>query len=199
MQARQRLLNFPITMVESASNGDRQHQRCGWCGSWWTAALSTAMISTASAAELKLKTSPAPFGFYLMGVHERRTSRSRGRRRSLWRAFPCTTSNSCGRSEVGQGSIGLLGSKFPSLRGRRIRSWSRVVRLMKAEDCRKAFLAYWVGKSCLLVIDLVPAPALSSGPRARHTALARARLRVRQWHRNSRVVRYGRRTIHIVA
>jgi len=69
-----------------------------------------------------------------------------------------------GGSEVGQGSIGLLGQNFLHFADVEYDLGQGVVRLMKAEDCRKAFLAYWVGKSMpYSVIDLVPAPALSSG------------------------------------
>jgi predicted aspartyl protease len=159
-----KIVEFPITMVDlrpmvTANINDVDVRFLVDSGAFYS------MISTASAAELKLKTSPAPFGFYLMGVHGTAdVSVARAKAFTLAGVPMHDVEFLVGGSEVGQGSIGLLGQNFLHFADVEYDLGQGVVRLMKAEDCRKAFLAYWVGKSMpYSVIDLVPAPALSSG------------------------------------
>ena len=134
------------------------------------------MISAASAAELKLKTSPAPFGFYLQGVHGT-ADVSIGRAKAfILSGVPMhDVEFLVGGSEAGQGSIGLLGQNFLHVADVEYDLGQGVVRLMQPEDCRKAFLAYWVAQSApYSVIDLVSEPELSSRTTGRTIRLAPA-------------------------
>ncbi len=62
-----------------------------------------------------------------------------------------------GGSDVGSGSIGLLGQNVLHIGDVEYDLAQGVIRLMKAEDCRKAVLAYWAGTSQpYSVIDIEP-------------------------------------------
>ena len=134
------------------------------------------MISAASAAALKLKTSPAPFGFYLQGVHGTAdVSIGRAKTFTLAGVPMHDVQFLVGGSEAGQGSIGLLGQNFLHVADVEYDLGQGVVRLMQPEDCRKGFLAYWVGKSApYSVIDLVSEPELSSRTTGRTIRLSPA-------------------------
>jgi tetratricopeptide (TPR) repeat protein/predicted aspartyl protease len=123
------------------------------------------MISDASAAELKLKTSPAPFGFYLRGAHGTAQVSITTANTFTLAGIPLhNVEFLVGGSEAGQGSIGVLGQNFLRIGDVEYDLGQGVVRLMKAQDCSKSFLAYWVGKSMpYSVINLLSEPALS-GP-----------------------------------
>ncbi len=128
------------------------------------------MISAASAAELKLKISPAPFGLYVKGAHGTADVSIATAKTFTLAGVPLhNVEFLVGGSEAGQGSIGVLGQNFLHSGDVEYDLGQGVVRLMKAEDCSKALLAYWVGKSTpYSVIDLVSEPALS-GQKLSHT------------------------------
>ena len=166
-----KIAEFPITMVGmrpliTASINDVDVQFVVDSGAFYS------MISAASAAELKLKTSPAPFGFYVKGV--RGTADVSIATAKTFRLAGVPLHNVeflVGGSEAGQGSIGLLGQNFLHIGDVEYDFGQGVVRLMKAEDCSKALLAYWVSKSTpYSVIDLVSEPALSGQTTGSHIA-----------------------------
>jgi tetratricopeptide (TPR) repeat protein len=122
------------------------------------------MISAASAAQLKLRTSPAPFGFDVTGVHGAADV-------SIAMATTFTLAGVplhnveflVGGSEAGQGSIGVLGQNVLHIDDVEYDLGQGVVRLMKAKDCSKMILAYWADKSTpYSVIDLLSEPALNT-------------------------------------
>jgi tetratricopeptide (TPR) repeat protein len=130
-------------------------------------------ITPASAAQLKLKTSPAPFGFYVTGVHGAAdVSVATAKTFTLAGVALHNVEFLVGGSEAGQGSIGLLGQNVLHIDDVEYDLGQGAVRLMKAKDCSKANMAYWVGKSTpYSVIDLVSEPALKT-PQLSHTLSA---------------------------
>jgi tetratricopeptide (TPR) repeat protein/predicted aspartyl protease len=118
------------------------------------------MISSASAAQLKLRTSPAPFGFYVTGVHGAAEVSIGTAKTFTIAGVPLhNVEFLVGGSEAGEGSIGLLGQNVLHIADVEFDLGQGVVRLMKPKDCSKASLAYWAGKSTpYSVIDLAPDP-----------------------------------------
>jgi tetratricopeptide (TPR) repeat protein/predicted aspartyl protease len=127
-------------------------------------------ISAPSAAELKLKTSPAPFGFYVTGVHGNADVAIGTAKTFTLAGVPLHNVDFLvGGSEAGQGSIGLLGQNFLHIGDVEYDLGQGAVRLMKASDCSKAFLGYWMDKSTpYSVIELASEPAQKI-PRLSHT------------------------------
>ena len=127
-------------------------------------------ISAASASELKLRISPAPFGFYVLGVHGAADVSIGTAKTFTLAGVPLHNVDFLvGGSEAGQGSIGLLGQNVLHIGDVEYDLGQGAVRLMKAMDCSKTFLAYWVGKSTpYSVIDLVSEPA-GKTPQFSHT------------------------------
>jgi tetratricopeptide (TPR) repeat protein len=106
------------------------------------------MISAASAAQLKLKTSPAPVGFYLRGVHGTAGVSIATVKTFTLAGVPLhNVEFLVGGSEAGEGSIGLLGQNVLHLADVEYDLGRGVVRLMRPQDCSKAMLGYWVDKS----------------------------------------------------
>jgi tetratricopeptide (TPR) repeat protein len=106
------------------------------------------MISAASAAELKLKTTPAPPGFYVTGVHgTANVSIATAKTFTLVGVPLHNVEFLVGGSEAGEGSIGLLGQNVLHIADVEYDLGQGAVRLMKGEDCSNANLAYWVGSS----------------------------------------------------
>jgi tetratricopeptide (TPR) repeat protein len=103
------------------------------------------MISGASAAELKLPTRPAPFGFYMTGIGGGTASVSIATAKVFTLAgvpfhdIPFLV----GGSEAGAGSIGLLGQNVLHIADVEYDLGQGSVRLMSPQDCSKAALAYW--------------------------------------------------------
>jgi tetratricopeptide (TPR) repeat protein/predicted aspartyl protease len=104
------------------------------------------MISGAAAEQLKLKTHLAPYGLTVRGVGGSTTTPSVATVKSfnLAGASIANVEFLVGGSEVGSGSIGLLGQNF-------LEKWDveydlakGMIRLVKDEDCGKAMLAYWL-------------------------------------------------------
>jgi tetratricopeptide (TPR) repeat protein len=118
------------------------------------------MISPASAAQLKLRTSPAPFGVYVTGVHGAADVSIGTAKTFTIAGVPLhNVEFLVGGSEAGEGSIGLLGQNVLHIADAEFDLGQGVVRLMKPKDCSKASLAYWAGKSTpYSVIDLAPDP-----------------------------------------
>jgi tetratricopeptide (TPR) repeat protein/predicted aspartyl protease len=157
-----KIAEFPITMVGmrplmTASINDVDVRFVVDSGAFYS------MISAASAAELKLKTSPAPFGFFLRGAHGTADVSIATVKTFTLTGVPLHDVDFLvGGSEAGQGSIGVLGQNLLHIGDAEYDLGQGVVRLMKAEDCSKALLAYWVGASMpYSVIDLVSEHALS--------------------------------------
>jgi tetratricopeptide (TPR) repeat protein/predicted aspartyl protease len=127
-------------------------------------------ISAASAAEFKLRTSPAPVGFYVMGVHGA-ADVSIGMAKTFTLAgVPLhNVEFLVGGSEAGQRSIGLLGQNVLHIGDVEYDLSHGAVRLMKALDCSKAFLGYWVDNSTpYSIVNLVTEPGQNT-PRFSHS------------------------------
>ncbi len=117
-------------------------------------------ISAASAAELQLRTKPAPFGFHVMGVHGAADVSIGTAKTFTLAGVPLhNVEFLVGGSETGQGSIGLLGQNILHIGDVEYDLGQGAVRLMKASDCSKTVLAYWAGQSAQYsVIDLASQP-----------------------------------------
>ena len=128
------------------------------------------MISAASAAELKLNTSKAPFGFFVKGVNGAAdVSLASAQTFTLAGVAVHNVQFLVGGSEAGQGSIGLLGQNVLHLGDVEYDLGQGVVRLMRAVNCGKTVLLYWGDKSTpYSVIDLVSDPA-ENRPQVSHT------------------------------
>lgn len=151
------ILEFPVTMSDmrplmTASINDVDVQFVIDSGAFYS------IISAASATQLKLKTSPAPFGFYLVGAHGTAdVSIAKANKFTLAGVSLHNIEFLVGGSEAGAGSVGLLGQNFLHIGDVEYDLGQGMVRLMKPDDCKEALLAYWVGKSApYSVIDLVP-------------------------------------------
>jgi len=121
------------------------------------------MISTASAAELKLKRTPAPIGLYVTGINGATDVAMVKVKTLILAGVPIhDVEFLVGGGETGRGSIGLLGQNLLRIGDVEYDLGQGVVRLMKAENCQKAVLAYWAGTSTpYSVIDLTPERAQS--------------------------------------
>ena len=188
------IAQFPITMVGTrplmtASINDVDVQFVVDSGAFYS------MISSASAAELKLKTSPTPIGYYLTGAHGTADVSIATVKTFTLAGVPLhNVEFFVGGSEAGQGSIGLLGQNFLHIADVEYDLGQGVVRLMKAEDCRNTVLAYWVGKSTpFSVIDLVSEPALTG-----QTAGSRIQRKAPQLSRTLGTAYVNGAEIHIV-
>ena len=121
------------------------------------------MISAASAARLKLKTSPIPFGFEVIGVHGAAEVSIATAKTFVLGGVPVhNVEFLVGGSEAGQGSIGLLGQNVLHIGDAEYDLARGTVRLMMPQDCSKAMLGYWAGPSTpYSVIDITSEPPLS--------------------------------------
>jgi tetratricopeptide (TPR) repeat protein/predicted aspartyl protease len=128
------------------------------------------MISAASAAKFNLRTSFAPFGFYVTGVKGAADVSIATAKTFTLAGVPLhNVEFLVGGSEAGQGSIGLLGQNVLHIEDVEYDLGQGMVRLMKPTDCGKTVMAYWLGKSTpYSVIDLVSDPAMNR-PRLSHT------------------------------
>jgi tetratricopeptide (TPR) repeat protein/predicted aspartyl protease len=103
-------------------------------------------ISPGDAAELKLKTHPGPFGFYVQGAGGGRADVSVATVKTF--TLPGNSLKDVeflvGGSEVGTGTVGLLGRNIlQDIGDVEFDLGNGVVRLMKPIDCRDTVLAYW--------------------------------------------------------
>jgi tetratricopeptide (TPR) repeat protein len=140
-----KMAEFPITMTNmrplvTAKINDADVQLLVDSGAFYS------MLSAPSASELKLSTRPAPFGFYLTGVGGGRADASIAKVKVFTLAgVPLhDVEFLVGGSEVGAGSIGVLGQNVLHMADVEYDLGQGFVRLMHPEDCRNAILAYWV-------------------------------------------------------
>jgi tetratricopeptide (TPR) repeat protein/predicted aspartyl protease len=150
-----KIAEFPIAMVGlralmTASINDVDVQFVVDSGAFYS------MISTASAAELKLRTSPTPLGFNLRGVHGAADVSVATAKTFTLAGVPLhNVEFLVGGSEAGAGSVGLLGQNVLHIEDVEYDFGHGMVRLMKAVGCSKTRLAYWAGNSMpYSVIDL---------------------------------------------
>jgi tetratricopeptide (TPR) repeat protein/predicted aspartyl protease len=137
-----KLVEFPITMANmrpltTAKINDHEVEFTIDSGAVFS------MLSSASAAELGLKTRLAPFGLYITGVNGTASVSVTTVKTLTLAGVPVHDVDFLvGGSDI-SGSVGLLGQNF-LVHDVEYDLGQGVVRLMKTEDCRKAFLAYWV-------------------------------------------------------
>jgi tetratricopeptide (TPR) repeat protein len=107
------------------------------------------IITPASASELKLQTHFAPFGFYVRGVGGGRADVTVATVKTFTLAgVPLKNVDFLvGGSEIGTGSVGVLGQNVLHIGDVDYDLGNGVVRLMKPIDCQKTVLAYWAGAS----------------------------------------------------
>jgi tetratricopeptide (TPR) repeat protein/predicted aspartyl protease len=142
------MAEFPITMtylrpVMTAKINDTDVRLLVDSGAFYS------MLSAASAAELKLRTYPAPFGFYVVGVGGGSASAS------VTKVATFTLTGVplhnieflVGGSQVGADTVGILGQNVLHIADVEYDLGQGHIRLMKPLDCGKTALAYWVGKS----------------------------------------------------
>jgi gag-polyprotein putative aspartyl protease len=107
------------------------------------------MLSSASASELDLKTHFAPFGFYVTGVNGNASVSVATVKVFTLAGVPLHDVDFLvGGSDTSgsdtSGSVGLLGQNVLHIGDVEYDLGQGVIRLMKAEDCRRGLLAYWV-------------------------------------------------------
>jgi tetratricopeptide (TPR) repeat protein len=172
---------FPITMVGmrplmTAKINDADVQFVVDSGAFYS------LMSGASAAQLKLKTSPAPEWFQVKGVHGAadEVSIAKVKRFELSGATLRDVEFLVGGGEVGQGSIGVLGQNFLHIADAEYDLGGGAIRLLSPVDCSKSFMAYWAGTTMpYSIIELETEPPLntwstgthiqSKGPELSHT------------------------------
>jgi tetratricopeptide (TPR) repeat protein/predicted aspartyl protease len=141
-----RIAEFPITMTNlqplmTAKINDTDVRFVVDSGAFYS------VISPASAAELKLSTSLAPFGFYMSGVGGGKADVSIAKVKVFTLAGVSVPNVSflVGGSQIGEGSIGVLGQNVLHLGDTEYDLGQGFVRLWRPEGCGKAILAYWIG------------------------------------------------------
>jgi tetratricopeptide (TPR) repeat protein len=156
-----KIAQFPITMegldpLMTARINDVDVQFVVDSGAFYS------MISAASAAQLKLRTSPILGSFYVTGVHgAAEVSITTVKTFTLVDVPIHNVDFLVGGSEAGQGSIGLLGQNVLHIADAEYDLGQGMIRLMKPEDCGTANLAYWAGTSTpYSVVDLISDPAV---------------------------------------
>jgi tetratricopeptide (TPR) repeat protein/predicted aspartyl protease len=142
------MAEFPITMtslrpVMTAKINDTDVRLLVDSGAFYS------MLSAASAAELKLRTYSAPFGFYVVGVGGGSASASIAKAATFTLAgVPLHNIEFLvGGSQVGADTVGILGQNVLHIADVEYDLGQGIVRLMKPLDCGKTLLAYWVGQS----------------------------------------------------
>ena len=161
---------FPITMVGmrplmTAKINDTDVRFVVDSGAFYS------LMSGASAAELKLKTSAAPDGFRVKGVHGAADEVSIAKVQSF-QISGATLHNVeflVGGSEVGQGSMGVLGQNFLHIADVEYDLGGGAIRLLSPENCSKSIMAYWAGDTTpYSVVDLEPELPLNSWSTGTH-------------------------------
>ncbi len=101
-------------------------------------------ISPASAAQLKLHLSPAPYGFYLSGVGGRTDASIATVKVLTFAGVPIRDVQFLvGGGEVGRDSVGLLGQNFLRIADVEYDLANGVIRLWRTDKCEHTLLAYW--------------------------------------------------------
>jgi tetratricopeptide (TPR) repeat protein/predicted aspartyl protease len=138
-----KMAEFPITMVNmrplmTAQIDGRDVEFTVDSGAFFS------MLSSASAAELGLKTRAAPFGFYVTGTNGAASVSIATVKVFTLAGVPLHGVDFLvGGSDI-SGSIGLLGQNVLHIGDVEYDLGQGMIRLMKAEDCKKLLLAYWV-------------------------------------------------------
>ncbi len=143
-----KIAEFPITMVDlrpqvTAKMNGTDVRLMVDSGAFFS------IISPASAAQLKLATYPAPFGFFVGGVNG---SASASITRVKEFTLPGVTLHDVeflvAGSQIDSGSVGVLGENVLHFADVEYDFGQGVIRLFKPIDCgSKVTLAYWVAKS----------------------------------------------------
>ena len=159
-----RIFEFPITMtgmgpLTTAKVNGTDVRFMVDSGAFWS------VISPASAAELKLSTHPAPFGFYMVGVGGARTDISLTKVKEFTLAgFSFHNVDFLvGGSQVDAG-IGVLGQNVLQFAHADVEYdlGQGAVRVMKPLDCgRNANLAYWTGNTVYSDLKIQPTTQLN--------------------------------------
>jgi tetratricopeptide (TPR) repeat protein/predicted aspartyl protease len=176
-----KIFEFPITMtgmgpITTAKVNGTDVKFMVDSGAFWS------IISSASAAELKLSTHPAPFGFYMVGVGAARTDMAVTKVKEFTLAgFSFHNIDFVvGGSQVDAG-IGVLGQNLLHAADADVEYdlGQGVVRVMKPIDCdRNVKLAYWIG-STTVYSDLKIEPTTRLNPEAiGHASINGAEIRV---------------------
>ncbi len=154
-----KMAEFPITM-----RGQRPLMTAGINGTDVQFLVDSgafySLISPASASELKLETRFAPFGFYMTGVGGGKADVAVATVKTFTLAgVPLKNVEFLvGGSEIGTGSVGLLGQNVLHLGDVEYDLANGVVRLLRPIDCRKTVLAYWAGASTPYSVISIDAP-----------------------------------------
>jgi tetratricopeptide (TPR) repeat protein/predicted aspartyl protease len=171
-----KIVEFPITMagpraLTTAKINDVDVQFVVDSGAFYS------MISAASAAQLKLKTTPAPFGFEVVGVHGTAEVSIAKVKTFVLAGVPLNDVDFLvGGTEAGQGSVGLLGENFLHIGDVEYDFAQGTVRLMKAVDCSTAMLGYWVGASTPYSVIDIASEASRNESTGSHIARERPKL-----------------------
>ncbi len=113
------------------------------------------MISEASAQELHLHTSPAPFGFYVTGVGGSAEAEvATVKTFTLAKADIPNVQFIVGGAEVGASAIGVLGQNVLSLGDVEYDLANGAVRLFKTQGCARNALAYWAAGKPFSIVPI---------------------------------------------
>ena len=156
---------FPITMVGmrplmTAKINDAEVRFIVDSGAFYS------LMSGASAAQLKLKTSPAPGWFMVKGVRGAadEVSIAKVQNFEISGATLHNVEFLVGGSDVGQGSMGVLGQNFLHIADVEYDLGGGAIRLFSPENCSKSLLAYWAGETLpYSTIDLQEDPSSLDG------------------------------------
>jgi tetratricopeptide (TPR) repeat protein/predicted aspartyl protease len=154
-----KMAEFPITM-----RGQRPLMTAGINGTDVQFLVDSgafySMISPGSASELKLQTRFAPMGLYMTGVGGGRADVQISTVKTFTLAgVPLKNVEFLvGGSEIGAGSVGLLGQNVLHIGDVEYDLANGVVRLIKPIDCRKTNLAYWAAASTPYSVISIDAP-----------------------------------------
>jgi tetratricopeptide (TPR) repeat protein len=109
---------------------------------------SYSIMSAASAAQLKLKLTPAPFGLKVNGVNGAVDTSIATVKELNLAGYPAhNVEFIVGGSDVGRGGVGLLGQNIIRIGDVEYDLAKGVIRLFRVEGCSHALLAYWVNAS----------------------------------------------------
>jgi tetratricopeptide (TPR) repeat protein/predicted aspartyl protease len=139
-----KMVEFPVSMAGlrpliTAKINDRDVQFLFDSGAFYS------MISAAGAAQLNLKLSPAPLGLRVTGLNGSVNTSVANVKVLTLGGFPIKNVEFLvGGSDVQGGSVGLLGQNIIRIGDVEYDLAKGVIRLMRADGCNNALLAYWV-------------------------------------------------------
>ena len=112
-------------------------------------------LSQGAAAELKLPTRPAPFGFSVVGIGGEATTSLTTVKSFFLDTIPLPNAGFIvAGSEEGPGVAGLLGRNILNIADAEYDLANGVIRLMRPEGCGGKALAYWAGQSGYSVVGV---------------------------------------------